>query len=114
MRGVGGAGTHSDGTLNLRPDIGGDLKKQTGDEKSTWELVNYTDSIFLELGANKKLHISTGKKIKELKKRTCSVGAKFIDINNVISARIRRLELLVTSKNILNIKRRIFARNGGL
>lgn len=80
MCGVGGAGTYSDGTLNLRPDIGGDLKEQTGDERSAWELVEYVDSIFLEFGANRKLHIPTGKKVEELKRKARSVGAKFIDI----------------------------------
>jgi len=30
MCGVGGAGTFSDGTLNLRPDIGGDLPVSVG------------------------------------------------------------------------------------
>lgn len=80
MCGVGGAGTYSDGTLNLRPDIGGDLKEQTGDEKSAWDIVGYVDSIFLKFGANKKLHIPTGKKVEELKRKARSVGAKFIDI----------------------------------
>ena len=31
MCGVGGCGTFSDGTLNLRPDVGGDLAALTGD-----------------------------------------------------------------------------------
>lgn len=80
MCGVGGAGTYSDGTLNLRPDIGGDLKEQTGDERSAWELVDYVDSIFLEFGATQVMHIPTGKKVEELKRKARSVGAKFIDI----------------------------------
>ncbi|NOQ28816.1 MAG: FAD-binding protein, partial [Methanosarcinales archaeon] len=33
MSGVGGAGTFSDGTLNLRPDIGGDLAILTGSKE---------------------------------------------------------------------------------
>jgi len=39
MCGVGGAGTYSDGTLNLRPDIGGDLAEQTGDPEYAWSLL---------------------------------------------------------------------------
>ncbi|MFZ2969651.1 MAG: NAD(P)/FAD-dependent oxidoreductase [Minisyncoccia bacterium] len=80
MCGVGGAGTYSDGTLNLRPDIGGDLKEQTGDEKSAWELVDYVDSIFLEFGANKIIHIPKGETVEDLKRKARSVGARFIDI----------------------------------
>ncbi|WP_297495516.1 FAD-dependent oxidoreductase, partial [Thermococcus sp.] len=39
MSGVGGAGGLSDGTINLRPDIGGDLSELTGDENYAWQLV---------------------------------------------------------------------------
>lgn len=49
MCGIGGAGTFSDGTLNLRPDIGGDLAAITGDNPSAWALVDYVDGLFLKL-----------------------------------------------------------------
>lgn len=80
MCGVGGAGTYSDGTLNLRPDIGGDLEEQTGDKEYAWELVNYVDSIFLEFGATKDLHIPNEEEVVKLKRRAASVGARFLDI----------------------------------
>ena len=51
MHGVGGAGTFSDGTLNLRPDIGGDLRDLTKDDRAAWDLVKYVDNIWVEYGA---------------------------------------------------------------
>ena len=49
MCGVGGAGTYSDGLLNLHPAIGGDLERLAGDE--AWNLVDEVDSAFLRYGA---------------------------------------------------------------
>ena len=51
MHGVGGAGTFSDGTLNLRPDIGGDLRDFTKSEELAWDLVKYVDDVWVEHGA---------------------------------------------------------------
>lgn len=78
--GVGGAGAYSDGTLNLRPDIGGDLAELTGDERTAWELVGYVDGIYLKYGAPQKAHSATGADAEMLKRRAASVGARFIDI----------------------------------
>nr|WP_091935257.1 NAD(P)/FAD-dependent oxidoreductase [Methanolobus profundi] len=79
--GVGGAGAYSDGTLNLRPDIGGDLSEFTGDDESAWELVDYVDSIYLKYGAPQKVYSATGKDAEMLKRRAASAGARFIDID---------------------------------
>ncbi|RNI14555.1 NAD(P)/FAD-dependent oxidoreductase [Methanohalophilus sp. RSK] len=80
MCGVGGAGTFSDGTLNLRPDIGGDLLEFTHDQEKAWELVDYVDNIFLQCGATKKMISPKGEDVEQLQRRAASVGAKFIDI----------------------------------
>lgn len=80
MCGVGGAGTYSDGTLNLRPDIGGDLAEQTGDPEYAWQLVDYVDKIFLKYGAPEHLFIPKGVEVEQLKRRAASVGARFIEI----------------------------------
>lgn len=80
MCGVGGAGTYSDGTLNLRPDIGGNLEEQTGDRNYAWELVNYVDSVFVKFGAISELHIPNDSDVEILKTKAASVGARFIDI----------------------------------
>ncbi|ADE36923.1 NAD(P)/FAD-dependent oxidoreductase [Methanohalophilus mahii] len=80
MCGVGGAGTFSDGTLNLRPDIGGDLLEFTHDQEKAWELVDYVDNIFLQHGATEKVISPKGEDVEQLQRRAASVGAKFINI----------------------------------
>lgn len=80
MCGVGGAGTYSDGTLNLRPDIGGNLAEQTGDPDLAWELVGQVDKVFLKYGAPEQLYTPKGEEVEMLKRRAASVGARFIEI----------------------------------
>ncbi len=80
MCGVGGAGTFSDGLLNLRPDIGGNLEEFTKDKSDAWELVNYVDEIYLKFGAPKEKLGTDKEKIDELKKKSASVGVNFVDI----------------------------------
>lgn len=80
MCGVGGAGTFSDGILNLRPDVGGNLVNLTKEETLAWELVNYIDKTFLKFGAPKVLYGTNENKILELRKKCASVGINFIDI----------------------------------
>ncbi|MDF1557660.1 MAG: NAD(P)/FAD-dependent oxidoreductase [ANME-2 cluster archaeon] len=80
MCGVGGAGTYSDGTLNLRPDIGGDLSEFTNDPDAAWVLVDHVDSIFLQYGAPEALNRPDNTEIEALKRRAASAGARFIDI----------------------------------
>ncbi|MFQ6061644.1 MAG: NAD(P)/FAD-dependent oxidoreductase [Methanosarcinales archaeon] len=80
MCGVGGSGTFSDGTLNLRPDIGGNLVELTKDQDKAWELVDYVDKIFLRYGAPSRLYSPDGEEVELLKRRAAAVGAKFIEI----------------------------------
>lgn len=80
MCGVGGAGTYSDGTLNLRPDVGGDLAEQTGDPEYAWELVDHVDKVFVRYGAPEHLYIPKGEEVELLKRRAAAVGARFIEI----------------------------------
>ena len=80
MCGVGGCGTFSDGTLNLRPDIGGDLAALTGDQTEAWKLVERVDRIFLAFGAPQGALLTEGPEIEELKRKAASVGARFIEI----------------------------------
>jgi uncharacterized FAD-dependent dehydrogenase len=80
MCGVGGAGTYSDGTLNLRPDVGGDLAEQTGDPEYAWELVNHVDKVFVRYGAPDQMYIPKGEEVELLKRRAAAVGARFIEI----------------------------------
>ncbi len=80
MCGVGGAGTFSDGTLNLRPDVGGDLAEFC-DSETAWQLVEEVDSVFLEHGMPDELYNGSDEDIENLKRRAASVGASFIEIN---------------------------------
>jgi uncharacterized FAD-dependent dehydrogenase len=80
MCGVGGAGTFSDGILNLRPDVGGDLENLTKSKEEAWKLVDYVDKIFLKFGAPKAVYGTDENKIIELKKKCASVGINFVDI----------------------------------
>ncbi len=80
MCGVGGCGTFSDGTLNLRPDVGGDLADLTGDQTKAWQLVESVDKVFLKFGAPQGALLTESPEIEELKRRAASVGARFIEI----------------------------------
>ncbi len=80
MCGVGGAGTFSDGTLNIRPDIGGDLTEFC-DYKTAWQLVDEVDRVFLKHGMPDKLYKGNAEDVEELKRRAASVGASFVEIN---------------------------------
>jgi len=80
MGGVGGSGTFSDGTLNLRPDVGGDLSEFTKNQEEAWELVDYVDKIYLKYGAPDIESNPSLADIDELKRKSASHGARFIDI----------------------------------
>ncbi len=80
MCGVGGSGTFSDGTLNLRPDIGGDLAELTHDQSEAWKLVGEVDEIYLKYGANSVLNKPDENKVMQLKRTSASLGARFIEI----------------------------------
>ncbi len=80
MCGVGGAGTFSDGTLNLRPDIGGDLQALTGDRDSAWLLVKKVDDIFLKYGTPGELSEPTREQFETWSRKAASAGARFLSI----------------------------------
>ncbi|NOZ76731.1 MAG: NAD(P)/FAD-dependent oxidoreductase [Euryarchaeota archaeon] len=79
MSGVGGAGGLSDGTLNLRPDIGGNLYHFLP-EKEAWELVRYVDRIWVKHGTPDRLYEATSREEEELSRKAASVGIKFVQI----------------------------------
>ncbi len=79
MSGVGGAGGLSDGKLNLRPDIGGNLAEFTQDDDEAWELVDKVDKTFLAHGVPDNGY-GMGDEAEELRHRAASVGINFIPI----------------------------------
>ncbi len=79
MSGVGGAGGLSDGTLNLRPDIGGNLYEYMSD-KEAWELIDYVDKIWVKHGTPTKLFKATSLEEEELSRKAASAGIEFVQI----------------------------------
>jgi uncharacterized FAD-dependent dehydrogenase len=79
MCGVGGAGTLSSGLLNLRIDIGGDLRELV-DEATAWDLVKYVDSVFVENGAPNKVYSPLPEEVEDLMRKAAAVGVNFLPI----------------------------------
>ena len=77
--GFAGAGAFSDGKLSLSYEVGGDLPTLIGEEFAQ-ELINYTDKIYLEFGADPHVEgIYTGEDIKEIRKNAIHAGLKLVD-----------------------------------
>jgi len=77
LSGWGGAGAFSDGKLNLSTEIGGQLENYIG-KKEVTKLINYTDNIYLEFGADKNVYGTEKKEIEILKRKASYVGLKLI------------------------------------
>ncbi len=84
--GFSGAGAFSDGKLSLyNPDdddihVGGELHNYIGVEK-TKDLIDYTDKIYLEFGADKKLEgTEFREEVSRIKKKAKKEGLDLIDI----------------------------------
>ncbi len=77
--GFSGAGAFSDGKLSLSYEVGGDLPSLIG-EMNAQELINYTDSIYLEFGADTHIEgINASEEVKEIRKRAIQAGLKLVD-----------------------------------
>lgn len=77
--GFSGAGAFSDGKLSLSYEVGGDFPSLIGENKAQ-ELINYTDSIYLEFGADPHVEgaVETDE-IREIRKQASIAGLKLID-----------------------------------
>jgi uncharacterized FAD-dependent dehydrogenase len=78
MAGVGGAITFSSGTMNLRPDVGGDLDKLLGSWEEAEKLIHYVDSILVKFGAPDNLYSIDSEQASELERLAAKAGAKFV------------------------------------
>ncbi len=77
--GFSGAGAFSDGKLSLSYEVGGDLPELIGAAYSQ-ELINYTDKIYLEFGADTKIEgAKQTDEVKEIRKRSIQAGLKLVD-----------------------------------
>jgi uncharacterized FAD-dependent dehydrogenase len=80
MSGLGGAGALSSGTINLRPDIGGDLDRLVGSWEKADELIRYVDSVFVRFGAPDRLFVPDRDRSSELERLAARAGARFIPV----------------------------------
>lgn len=77
--GFSGAGAFSDGKLSLSYAVGGDFPDLIGTEKAQ-DLINYTDNIYLEFGADEHIEgVSQEEKVKDIRKRAIQAGLKLVD-----------------------------------
>lgn len=77
--GFSGAGAFSDGKLSLSSEVGGDLPTLIG-EATAQELIDYTDEIYLEFGADDKVEgLNNPQEKKEIRKRAIQAGLKLVD-----------------------------------
>ena len=77
--GFSGAGAFSDGKLSLSYEVGGDFPSLVG-ENFAQELINYTDKIYLEFGADTHVEgLANPEEVKEIRKRAIKAGLKLVD-----------------------------------
>ena len=77
--GFSGAGAFSDGKLSLSAEVGGELPELIGRDKAQ-DLIDYTDKIYLEFGADKHIEgVGNEEKVKEIRKKAISAGLKLVD-----------------------------------
>lgn len=77
--GFSGAGAFSDGKLSLSCEVGGDLPELIG-ANFAQEMIEYTDKIYLEFGADTKIEgINQGEKVKKIRKNAIKSGLKLVD-----------------------------------
>lgn len=75
--GWGGAGTYSDGKLNLTKDIGGFLTEYIGPDELS-EYIEYVDSRFLEFGAGRELKGMDSEGISRIGESAARAGLRLI------------------------------------
>ncbi|MDR3247244.1 MAG: hypothetical protein LBT39_00535, partial [Treponema sp.] len=77
--GFSGAGAFSDGKLSLSSEVGGDLPDLIG-RSTAQELINYTDSVYLEFGAVTTVEgLDKFEETKDIRRRAIKAGLKLVD-----------------------------------
>ena len=77
--GFSGAGAFSDGKLSLSTEVGGDFPDLIGADLAQ-DLINYTDKIYLEFGADPHIEgVSDKEAIKQLRKKAIEANLKLVD-----------------------------------
>lgn len=77
--GFSGAGAFSDGKLSLSHEVGGELPELIGEDFAQ-SLIDYTDKIYLEFGADPHVEgVYEGPEIKGIRKRAIQAGLQLVD-----------------------------------
>ena len=77
--GFSGAGAFSDGKLSLSYEVGGELPELIGHDFAQ-ELIDYTDKIYLEFGADEHIEgLGNEEKVKEIRRKAIKAGLKLVD-----------------------------------
>ena len=77
--GFSGAGAFSDGKLSLSYEVGGDLPTLIGANYAQ-EMIDYTDKIYLDFGADTKVEgINQDEKVKQIRRTAIKSGLKLVD-----------------------------------
>ncbi len=77
--GFSGAGAFSDGKLSLCEEVGGDLPSLIGAEYAK-SIIDYTDSIYLEFGADTHVEgLEFAEEKKEIRRNAIAAGLKLVD-----------------------------------
>lgn len=105
--GLGGAGGLSDGKLNLRPDIGGDLEEFVSSDES-WDIIHEIDAFFLKHGAPEELYSPEEGEIAEVLKKSAATGIKFIPIIQRHIGSDKTVHVINSIKNELESKGVVF------
>ena len=77
--GFSGAGAFSDGKLSLSCEVGGDFPMLIGEDKAQ-ALIDYTDRIYLEFGADEHVEgLGDPEEVRKIRKRAIRAGLKLVD-----------------------------------
>ncbi len=77
--GFSGAGAFSDGKLSLHYEVGGDLPDLIGADLAQ-EMIQYTDGIYLEFGADSKVEgVNVTEEIKDIRRKAIHASLKLVD-----------------------------------
>lgn len=77
--GFSGAGAFSDGKLSLSYEVGGDLPSLIGEDLAQ-EMINYTDRIYLDFGADTHVEgLENTEEVKAIRTRAIQAGLKLVD-----------------------------------
>jgi uncharacterized FAD-dependent dehydrogenase len=77
--GFSGAGAFSDGKLSLSPEVGGELSDLLG-RSTVQDLIDYTDKIYLEFGADQHVEgLNQSEEVKSIRRRAIEAGLKLVD-----------------------------------